>query len=268
MEVLAILLSSLIFIASPVGVVLDQVAETAIRDRLAGAETLTVRVDNAPPWQLLQGKVEQLQVAGRGIYPIPELRIAVLDLETDPIDLDIGRLRQGKVALDEPLSGAVHLVITPTDLNQFLQSPAFTERLQQLPINLGTAAQSRDAERYQVSQPQVTVLPNNRLKLAFDLVLANASGPAESLNIEAETGLRIEAGQRLTLLEPALLVNGASAPPQLLDILIGRLGDQLSLQRFEADGVTARVLSWSLQPEALDIALWIKIDPSFTPLGD
>lgn len=278
MEFLSIFLSSLIFIGSPVGIALDQVAENAIRDQLAGAETLTVRVDNAPSWQLLQGKVEQVQIAGRGIYPLADLRIAVFEAETDPIDLDIGQLRQGRVALDQPLSAALHLVITQADLNRFLQSPSFTERLNQLPINLGNAAISREAQRYRVSQPQVAFLPDNRFRLKFDLVLATTSAAApdaaetpdavDTLAIEAETGLSIEAGHRLVLLDPEILVDGVPAPPQLLDFLTARLGDQLSLRRFEAIGITARVLSLSLQPEALDLALWVRVEPGFAEFGD
>ena len=66
MEFVSIFLSSLLFIASPAGAVLDQVAENAIRAQLAGVEDLEVRVDNASAVQLLQGKVEKLRIGGAG----------------------------------------------------------------------------------------------------------------------------------------------------------------------------------------------------------
>ncbi|MEO0457651.1 MAG: DUF2993 domain-containing protein, partial [Cyanobacteria bacterium P01_A01_bin.114] len=169
MEFLSVLLSSLLFIGSPVGGVLDQVAEDAIRARLVDVEDISVRVDNASALRLLQGKVDKVRIGARGVYPIDHFRIAIADLETDAIDLDFGNLKRGRVVLDQPLNSAIHIVITPDDLNAFLQSPRFNERLEQIQINLGTAAQSRDVQRYQLINPEAIFLPNNRLQLSFDL---------------------------------------------------------------------------------------------------
>ncbi|MEO1403227.1 MAG: DUF2993 domain-containing protein [Cyanobacteria bacterium J06635_1] len=286
MEFLSVLLSSLLFIGSPVGVVLDQVAEDAIRARLVDVEEISVRVDNASALRLLQGKVDKVRIGARGVYPIDNFRVAIADLETDAIDLDFGNLRRGRVVLDHPLNGAVHVVITPEDLNAFLQSPTFSERLARIPINLGTAAQSRDAQRYQLTHPEATFLPDSRLQLKFDLAdrtsIENMEGAATdnptaepgiadtadpepfTLSIVAETGFSIEAGHQLVLLDPQVTVNGNDAPPQLLETFTENLGDRLSLRQLEDEGVTLRILNASLEPEDLDLALWVQIDPSFT----
>jgi hypothetical protein len=72
-------------IVSPVGAAVDQLAEDALRDQVAAAEELHVRIDNVPTYQILNGRVEHLRIAGRGIFPrqFPELRIESIDLETD-----------------------------------------------------------------------------------------------------------------------------------------------------------------------------------------
>ncbi|MEM8805772.1 MAG: DUF2993 domain-containing protein [Cyanobacteria bacterium P01_G01_bin.38] len=289
MEFLSVLLSSLLFIGSPVGVVLDQVAEDAIRARLVDVEEISVRVDNASALRLLQGKVDKVRIGARGVYPIDNFRVAIADLETDAIDLDFGNLKRGRVVLDHPLNGAVHVVITPEDLNAFLQSPTFSERLERIPINLGTAAQSRDAQRYQLTNPEAAFLPDNRLRLKFDLAdrtsienIENTGGATTdsadpepdtsnpdtpepfTLSIVAETGFSIEDGHRLMLIDPQVSVNGNEAPAQLLETFTENLGDRLSLRQLEDEGVTLRILNASLEPEDLDLALWVQIDPSFT----
>lgn len=261
MEFISIFLSTLLFIGSPTGVVLDQVAENAIRSRVAGVEDLEVRIDNASAIRILQGKVDSLRVGMRGLYPITDLRIAIADLETDAIDLDVGHLQRGQVVLDQPLQGAVHLVITPEDLNHFLQSPEFERLLENIPINFGNAAQSREAQRYQLANPQVTFLPTNRLRTELDLFDQVSS---ETIKVEAETSFRVENGHRLVLIEPEVLINGSAAPSQLLDIFLANLGDQLSLRQFEESGITARVIDFTVDPESLDLAVWIQLDPSFT----
>lgn len=262
MEIITAVLSSLLVLISPVGVVVDQVAEDAIRSRLSGVESLEVRVDNGPSFQLLQGKVERVRIAGRGIEPTPGLRLEVAELETDPIDLEFNSLRRGEVVLDEALQGALHLVVTEADINTFLQSPQVRARLDDLKIGSLNQAQARERERYKINNPAIEFLGNNRLKITLeleDLVQADST-----LQIEAESGLSISEGDRLMLVEPVLSVNGQPAPDRLVSALLGDVNERLSLQILEDRGLTARVINLTVQPEGLDLALWLRVDPSVT----
>ncbi|MBT9311557.1 LmeA family phospholipid-binding protein [Leptothoe kymatousa] len=261
MEFISILLSSLLFIGSPIGFGLDTIAEQAIRSRLSRVEDIQVRVDNGSNLNLLKGKIDGLHIGSRGIYPTPGFRVAIADLETDPIDLNFGKLQRGKVVLDQPLNGALHVVITPEDLNNYLQSPEFTERLNQIKINLGNAAQAREVSRYELTNPKATFLPNNRLQLELDL---SEPSLGDSLNIKAQAGFTIENGHRLVLVDPEVSVNDSPAPPQLVDTFTANLGDRLSLRNLEASGITTRVLDSSISPEQLNLVMWVSIDPSFT----
>ena len=261
MELITVLLSSLLLLISPVGIVVDQVAENAIRDRLAGAESLDVRVDNGPSYQLLQGKVNKVRIAGRGISPIPELRFEVAELETDPIDLAFGPLRQGEVVLDKAFQGAVHIVLSEADLNTFLASPLVAEQLGELSIGSLNPAQARERDRYQIKNPTIDFLENGRIRISAELEdLVQAGG----LLIEAETGLSISRGDRLVLETPTLVANGQPVPDRLIKAIVGGFSERLSLQQFDQRGITARVLDLAVQPDALDLALWVRIDPSVT----
>jgi hypothetical protein len=87
------LVSSLLALVSPVGLVVDQIALNAIRSQFEKVDQLQVRIDNAPSYQLLQGKVERVRIAGRGLQ-LKQIRIAAIELETDPINLDPRSLGQ------------------------------------------------------------------------------------------------------------------------------------------------------------------------------
>ena len=269
MELLTVLLSGLLLLISPVGIVVDQAAANAIRSRLAGAESLEVRVDNGPSFQLLQGRVDKVRIAGRGIFPIAGLRLERAELETDPIDLAFNQLRQGKVVLDAPLQGALHLVLSEADVNAFLRSPTITKRLSQLKIGSLNQAQARERERYEINNPVINFLggdrtdttDENRLRISFDLEDLVQDG---ILHIDAEVGLRVSEGDRLILVNPVLTVNGQPAPTRLVNALLGDVNNRLSLQRLENRGLTARVINLAVQPDALDVALWVRVDPSVT----
>ncbi len=261
MELITVLLSSLLLLISPVGIVVDQVAENAIRDRLAGAESLDVRIDSGPSYQLLQGKVDKVRIAGRGISPIPGLRFEVAELETDPIDLAFQPLRQGEVVLDKAFQGAAHIVLSEADLNTFLTSPLVAKQLGALNIGSLNPAQARERSRYQIKNPTVNFLENGRIEISAELEdLVQGSG----LLIEAETGLGISGGDRLMLETPTVVANGQPVPDRLVNAIVRGFNEQLSLQQFDERGITARVLNLAVQPDALDLALWVRVDPSVT----
>ena len=269
MEIITAVLSGLLLLISPVGVVVDQVAEDAIRSRLLSVESLDVRVDNGPSFQLLQGRVDRVRIAGRGIVPVPGLRVEVAELETDPIDLAFTALRRGEVVLDEPLQGALHLVLTEADVNAFLRSPMVAQQLSGLKIGSLNRAQSRERARYQINNPAIDFLENNRLRISVDLkdLVENVT-----LQVEAEAGLSISEGdspaerpdQRLTLVGPILTVDGQPTPNPIVKRLLGNINDRLSLQQLENRGLTARVINLAVQPEGLDLALWVRVDPRVT----
>lgn len=262
MEIVTIVLSSLLLLISPVGIVVDQVAENAIRDRLAGAESLDVRIDNGPSYQLLQGKVSKVRIAGRGISPIEGLRFDVAELETDPIDLAFRPLRRGEVVLDEAFQGAAHLVLTEVDVNTFLRSPFVQERLSKITIGGLSPAQARERDRYRIANPTVDFLENGRIQVTVDL--EDLVTPEGSLFLEAEVGLSIAGGDRLMLMEPTVTANGQPVPPRLIGALLGDFSERLSLQQFEEQGLTARFLDFEVQPDSIDLAMWVRVDPSVT----
>ena len=261
MEIISVVLSGLLLLISPVGIVMDQVAEDAIRARLAGVESLDVRVDNGSPFQVLQGRVDRVRIAGRGIVPTPGLRIELADFESDPIDLDFQNLRQGKVVLDEALQGALHLVLNENDINAFLQSPLFQQQLSEIKVGALNPAQARERERYQINNPAIEFLDNNRLRISLELEDLVREG---SLLIEAESGLSVTAGDRLTLVGPVLIVNGQPAPDRLVKTLLGNINNRLSLQRLEDQGITARVINLAVESGRVSLALWVRVDPSVT----
>ncbi len=269
MELITIVLSSLLLLISPVGIVLDQVAENAIRSRLVDVESLTVRVDNGPSYQVLQGRVDRVRIAGRGVVPRPDLRIAAAELETDPIDVNLGGLRRGEVVLDEPLQGALRLVLTETDLNAFLSSPTVTKQLSEIKIGSLNPAQARERDRYKIKNPAIDLLPadsgtdpaSNRLRVTVELEDLVQEG---TLQLEAELGLSISEGDRLTLIDPILTVNGLPAPPQLVNGLLGNLNNRLSLQQLDRRGIVLRVISFAVAPDELALAMWVRLDPSVT----
>lgn len=263
MDLVTILLSILLVLVSPVGLVADRVAEGLIRDRIHSADVLTVRIDNAPNFQLVSGRVEHVRLAGRGIYPIPELRIDTLDVETDPIDLDFPALRSGELVLDQPFQAATHLILKEVDVNALLRSQRVQALLDDLRFNL-SGNRVREANRYRLANPQVEFLAGSRLRVTVDIEDQVQEAQVETL---LESGFSVKDGHRLILSDPTMVIDDQPVPQQLINAFLDGLGPQLTLKRFDEMSVIARFLQFDLQPEAFEIAVFIRVNPD-SPLLD
>lgn len=261
MELLTILLSGFLTLVSSAGLVVDTVAEKKIEAELYAVEYLQVRIDNVPSYQLVQGKVDRVRIAGRGLYFTPDIRIDTFELEMDPIDLDLANLevdRQQKTVpgLRRPLLVAMRLVLTQEDINQTLSSPELADYLELLTLNLfNSATLQRAAYRYQISNPQVEFLGNNRVRFETDIA---ERGYNDRLKLTVETGVELGAFERVRLISPQVLVNDRPAPGQFVKGLIAA-SDRFNLRRLEDHGIQSRVLEFNIDGDRLEMALFFRV---------
>ncbi|NJN48618.1 MAG: DUF2993 domain-containing protein [Alkalinema sp. RL_2_19] len=150
MEFFAVLLSGLIAIVSPINFGGEAIATQQLKKQFFAVEDLAVRIDNTPSYQIAQGKIDQVRIAGKGIFPVKDFRIDTLEVETDPITL-----AGLKAQLAKPLQAGVKLVMTESDLNQALQSPSIIAQLKQLGGKALGSQAAGQIDRYTFTNPQI-----------------------------------------------------------------------------------------------------------------
>jgi hypothetical protein len=262
MELIAILLSGITALFSFSGVVVDKSIESALLARLDHAEQLKVRADNAPNYQVINGKVDKVRIAGRGLWVTKDLRIDTLDVETDPIAVNLKQIQtDGNTprasSLQQPLQAAVKFKFNEVDLNNFLKSPDAIARLQMITTNtLGGAASGSLNKNYQVTNPKIRFVGQDRLGIKVEL---QDPGSGEKLAIDLETGVRIDGGGRkFQLLQPTATVDGTPVPPFILTGLATGLSERLNVDMLEQRGLTARLLQFKVNPQQLELAAFVK----------
>lgn len=256
MNALTVVVTTLMGLFSVVGAVPDTVIETGIRDQVEQVETLSVRTDLATHHQLLEGKIDRLRIAARGLYPLEDVRIHVLDVETDTIDLNLNELQDGDVVWDQPLQAAVHVVLTQEDVTQALRSPTVVDQLEDMNIELfgGIVGGMQEAD---LSNPYIQFLDDNRLSLGATLTQAETG---EQLVVQFTTGLAVDQGTQLQFLEPELMANGVAFPSELTAQLINGFSQAYTLKTLEDKGITTRLLKLDISEDALSIASFVRID--------
>ncbi len=246
MEAISAILVTLLSLISPVGLASDRLAESAIRKQLVKAEVLQVRIDNAPTYQLLSGKVDKVRVAGRGLFPTKDLRIDTFELETDPIEL-----AGLQAKLKSPVQGAFRLALTEADINQALASPQVTDRLKSI---------SSGSRKYQILNPKVKMLPDQKVQIQAQVIEA---GYPSQLNIQLEAKINANMGKVIQLENPVFLLNDKPINPIVLKQLFPSGLPGYDLTQLETQNITARILNLDLTPNGkLELIGFLQIRPA------
>jgi LmeA-like phospholipid-binding len=262
MELITIILSGLTGLFSLTGVVVDKNVETAFLASIDHAEQLQVRADNAPAHQIINGKINKLRIAGRGVWTTKDLRIETLEVETDPIAVNLKAVQaDGQVpkstSLQQPVQAGVKFKIREEDLNNFLKSPDSIARLQKMTTStLGGSTAGSLNKDYQITNPEIKFLNNNRLAIKAQLQDPNSS---EKLAINLETGISVVGGRKFQLVDPTANVGGTQVPPFLLAGLTTGLSERFNLDMLEQRGLTARILQFKVNPQELELAAFVRV---------
>jgi LmeA-like phospholipid-binding len=260
MELIAIILSSLTGLFSLTGVVVDKNVEAAVLAQVDRVEQLQVRVDNAPMHQILQGKINKLRIAGQGLWPTKDLRIETLEVETDPLAVDLKAVQEDgsnprASSIQRPIQAGIKLKFNEEDLNNFLKSPDSIAKLQKMTTStLGGAGSSLNKD-YQITNPQIRFLNNGRLAIKAELKDASSN---ERLAVNLETGVSVVGGKKLELVAPSATVGDTPVPPFLLAGLTSGITERFDVDILEQRGLTARILQFKVNPAQLEIAAFVR----------
>lgn len=266
MEWLTIVIAGLLAILTPTGLILEKVAEDNIRRQVKEVEQLSVRVDNSPSYQVALGKVDRIRLASRGVYPIADLRIDTVELESDRLDVDLEKLRGKNTrilqSLREPAQVAVRVVIEEDDVNRALQSPEIKGKLQKLLNGLLPDDSDISVPPFEILNAQFDIEDNNRFRFQAQLQQSpTADAPARTLELILEIDVKTIRGRQIQLSQPAGSLNGRKLSTRLLNGFVERFNGQLDLQPLERNGITARVLQLRGGDDRLDLAAFIRLEP-------
>lgn len=254
MELITLVLASLMGVVSAGGLVLDEVAESSLRQSLVEAESLSVRIDNTPSYQIANGAIDRVRIAGRGLFPLEDVRVAAVDIETDAIALDLADLQSGTLTLEEPLIAAARLELTQADLDRALQSPYVVEQLQNLTQAIAGDETLTSLDTF--INPRLDLLADNRLRI--EVLLENDDDPVA---IAAEFKLERRSASALAVTDLRLTIDDQPMPDNLLNAATELLEQQLDLRQWEDAGIVARYLHVAITDDTLVLAGIVQVNP-------
>lgn len=282
MEILTIVLSGLLSLVSSGSIVLDSLAQRQIRSQVISIEKQAVRVDNSPSYQVAGGKLQKVRIANRGITIKPDLRIAVLDLETDEVNLksklNLNSIDGLRESLEQPASGVVKLIVTQADLNRALQSPEILEQLQKTLNRLITRSGSINIA-YQLQDLGLELNSDNRLEVRFKLSRPSTieledtsnssamSSRSRELAINLKLKIQVVNGRAIEITKLEGTVNNRPMSSRLLNGFAEGISDRLNLNSLETNGILARILQLEIDRDKLKLVSFVRVETIMSQLS-
>lgn len=271
METLTLIFAGILSIFTPIGIISDRIAANQIRSQTESIDKLAVRIDNVPSYQIAQGKIDRLRIASRGVQLTPEVRLEVLEVETDSLEVNLQRLRNSeenclRACLRQPLQAGVRLVVTEADLNEAFQSPDIKIKIQQLFNSFVTNIPVAPPQGYEILDIKLDLLGDNRLVSQIQLqpIGTNLETDSEAptpLLLEMEVGLEVVEGKKLNFREANVTFDDIVIPRQFSSGILDRVSRRLDLENLQEDGILLRILQLGLEEDYVEIATFIRAEP-------
>ena len=271
MEILTLIFAGILSIFTPIGIISDHIAANQIRSQTESIDKLAVRIDNIPSYQITQGKIDRLRIASRGVQLTPEVRLDVLEIETDPLEVNLQRLRNSeqdclRACLRQPLQAGVRLVVTEEDLNQAFQAPEIKIKLQQIFNSFVAKIPFTPPQGYEIIDIKLDLLGENRLASQIQLqpIRTNSATDLDiptPVLLEMEVGLEVVEGKKLSFTEPKVTYDNSIIPSSFSSGILNNVSRRLDLENLQEEGILLRILQLGLEEDYVEIATFIRAEP-------
>lgn len=198
--------------------------------RLVNADSVQARIQ-APLKQLTRGEIDGLSIQMMGFLLRQHLRVTELHFEIGAAAVNLQKVMRRKIELLHPTTGALRLVITPTQLSRFLQAEL-----------LNPVSPTVDTHELKL---HCTFHPEQQLALHWQGPQAEATG---TTFIQP----RLAPDRSGMLLEPQG-VTGEQPSAASLSTAIALLTSVLSLQDLANQGTHFQIQTLVIEPDRLTV---------------
>lgn len=257
MEIFVIFTTIIISLFSPVGFILNNSLTNIVRHTSEEVGDVKLRINSIPTHQLIKGEADSIQISLKQWQPQPNIRVELLELETDSVRLNLPEIRQIRAdnwqkSLKAPLNMGYRVILTENDLNKLLKSPQAESIIAKFGGN------SQDSS-FQIIDLALNLLPNNRIAIDTELKLPTRG--EELLNVNLELSLELIKGHTLKISDIQGTLNNRRLSSKLLQGFADNINTQLNLRNLEKSGITMRLLQLNIHEDNLEIAGFLHLQP-------
>jgi hypothetical protein len=210
---------------------LSKVVEMSITSQLDEVEDINVDI-RTDPGKLFQGKVDSVEISGKGLVMKQDLRMETIAVSTDQVAINPLGVVFGNVELTHPTEAEAEIVLNEADINHAFNSDFIQDKLKNLPINVD--GQPNVAH---VQQVVITLPGDNKFAIASEF---NLDAQDQIKKLAATAVPKVDAsGQKIDL--EILSAEGEGLNQDLVLSIFEQLTTLLDLRNFDLPGMSLQL---------------------------
>ena len=269
MEILVSVLSGILAIATSANMIGDHLVEKKIRSGVQGVDTVAVRIDNAPNYDVLGGKVQRVRVATRDLKISSVIAFQALEVDLDGIDIDLKEFFEEDLVteiddvptlrLRELFKSSVQMgtrmVLTQEQLDNIVQSETINPTLSQRLTDVLNGMSDDDGE-FIINSFKIDLIDKNRVAVRMKMTDLEEEyvEQGEEFDVDLKLSIKVLDGSNFQLFDQEVYIEGEEIEPEN-EVLIAR---PVSLRVLEELGLKVRVIQWNSDQDELELALLVR----------
>jgi LmeA-like phospholipid-binding len=210
---------------------LNKVVEIGIASQLDVIEEIDVDL-RTNPGNLMQGKVDSVEIFGKGLVVKQDLRMDSIQINTDRVSIDPLRALLGNIELTQPTDAEARIVLTETDINRAFSSDYIRDKLHGLIMEM-------DGQPVTIDIQQATLdLPGENKFVIAATFLMRESNEVKKFSATAIPQIH-EGGNRISL--EILAAEGQGLTLKLVMVIFEQLTALLDLRNFNIPGISLQL---------------------------
>lgn len=236
---------------------LSEALKLGLSSQLDAAEKIAVHVET-DLLKMARGKVASVVVEGHGLTVKEDVRLELVELQTNQVSISPLSALLGNIKLDQPVDTTARIVLTEADINQALNSDYVKNKIPSLELN--------------VEEKLVTIAIQFPLEMRLsDVGKIHFSGAIKLTEVDGIRSISFAAvACPCTDTQPILLETFCCDPGQGVSIpfmiaLLSRLQELISRPYFQLEGVILQIKTMQVEPGSLTVEAQIRTNqiPAF-----
>ncbi|WP_036478234.1 DUF2993 domain-containing protein [Myxosarcina sp. GI1] len=215
---------------------ISKAAEVGMESQLDESEELDVDVRTNPA-DAAQGKLDSVNINGKGLVMNKELRAEKLDMKTNNIKVNPLKAAFGDIEMEQPTDATACIVLTDKDIERAFNSEYIKDKLKDREVTIDGETVTANAKRVNFSLPG-----EGKISLEADISLADS----ETKQIAFTGKPRVSDNGNKIVIEDVEYTSGKNEAPELTQALLNSAEELLDLRNFE-------LADMSLQLKKLDV---------------
>jgi hypothetical protein len=224
-------------------IALNKVVEAGISSQLDTVEKIDVDL-RTNPIDLIQGKVDSIEISGQGLVVKQDLRMETLKISADEVSINPLSAVFGNIELTHPTAAEAQIILTEADINRAFGCDYIQSKLRGLQMDM-------DGERVTVDVQQATLdLPGENKFVIAATFLLREQDEVKRFSATAIPQIH-ENGNRISL--EILAAEGQGLTLKLVMVIFEQLTALLDLRNFNIPGVSLQLHKLEAQQGRLAI---------------